>query len=93
MRDCAYGVGRRAGSSVFFFSSRRRHTSYIGDWSSDVCSSDLGYMAEKLGRVPIAGSTIDLQGWSITSERPIGRRRRISSVIIERPEQEIDEHE
>src|SRR5437762_7290902 len=25
-----------------FFSSRRRHTRYIGDWSSDVCSSDLG---------------------------------------------------
>src|ERR1017187_10588459 len=23
------------------FSSRRRHTRYIGDWSSDVCSSDL----------------------------------------------------
>lgn len=52
-----------------------------------------GLMAEKLGRVPIAGSTIELQGWSITSERPVGRRRRISSVIIERPEQEIDEHE
>src|SRR5437764_8125872 len=27
--------------SFFFFSSRRRHTRYIGDWSSDVCSSDL----------------------------------------------------
>src|SRR5437762_5955472 len=26
---------------LFFFSSRRRHTRYIGDWSSDVCSSDL----------------------------------------------------
>src|SRR5437762_5790408 len=26
---------------VVFFSSRRRHTMYIGDWSSDVCSSDL----------------------------------------------------
>src|SRR5437764_1605085 len=26
---------------IFFFSSRRRHTRYIGDWSSDVCSSDL----------------------------------------------------
>src|SRR5262250_3438468 len=25
----------------FFFSSRRRHTRYLGDWSSDVCSSDL----------------------------------------------------
>src|SRR6266487_1393236 len=28
-------------SSFFFFSSRRRHTRWTGDWSSDVCSSDL----------------------------------------------------
>src|SRR5437763_11500271 len=28
----------------FFFSSRRRHTRYIGDWSSDVCSSDLNFI-------------------------------------------------
>src|ERR687893_3057644 len=27
---------------VFFFSSRRRHTRSLCDWSSDVCSSDLG---------------------------------------------------
>src|SRR6266850_8452077 len=27
--------------SYFFFSSRRRHTRLQGDWSSDVCSSDL----------------------------------------------------
>src|SRR5256885_4705361 len=27
---------------MFFFSSRRRHTRLQGDWSSDVCSSDLG---------------------------------------------------
>src|SRR5256886_8336120 len=27
--------------SVFFFSSRRRHTRFDCDWSSDVCSSDL----------------------------------------------------
>src|SRR5215217_9095407 len=26
---------------IFFFSGRRRHTSYWRDWSSDVCSSDL----------------------------------------------------
>src|SRR5438874_10079536 len=26
---------------VFFFSSRRRHTRSLRDWSSDVCSSDL----------------------------------------------------
>src|SRR5438445_2882713 len=30
---------------VFFFSSRRRHTRYWRDWSSDVCSSDL-YLRE-----------------------------------------------
>src|SRR3712207_2390493 len=29
----------------FFFSSRRRHTRYWRDWSSDVCSSDLQYEA------------------------------------------------
>src|SRR3712207_7527560 len=27
----------------FFFSSRRRHTRYWRDWSSDVCSSDLPF--------------------------------------------------
>ncbi len=52
-----------------------------------------GLMAQKLGRVPIAGSTVSLQGWSITSERPLGRRRRISSVLIERLEKEIEDHE
>src|SRR5438876_7433598 len=28
----------------FFFSSRRRHTRWTGDWSSDVCSSDLYFV-------------------------------------------------
>src|SRR5437763_5670544 len=31
---------------AFFFSSRRRHTRYIGDWSSDVCSSDLQFLGK-----------------------------------------------
>src|SRR5256885_7676047 len=36
------GEGSVCGSGVcFFFSSRRRHTRLQGDWSSDVCSSDL----------------------------------------------------
>src|SRR2546430_7416211 len=30
---------------IFFFSSRRRHTRFDCDWSSDVCSSDLGDLA------------------------------------------------
>src|SRR5437867_12363430 len=32
----------------FFFSSRRRHTRSYGDWSSDVCSSDLHATAGRL---------------------------------------------
>src|SRR5690348_18492137 len=32
---------------VFFFSSRRRHTRWTGDWSSDVCSSDLAQAGER----------------------------------------------
>lgn len=52
-----------------------------------------GLMAQRLGRVPIAGSTITLEGWSITSERPVGRRRRISSVIIERVIEVEEDHE
>src|SRR5690349_25026650 len=34
---------------LFFFSSRRRHTRSLRDWSSDVCSSDLSYRAAERG--------------------------------------------
>src|SRR5690349_23509554 len=33
--------------AFFFFSSRRRHTRSLRDWSSDVCSSDLTAAPEK----------------------------------------------
>src|SRR5688500_20398918 len=32
---------------MFFISSRRRHTRLQGDWSSDVCSSDLAWDAQR----------------------------------------------
>src|SRR2546430_14689672 len=37
------------GRSFFFFSSRRRHTRFDCDWSSDVCSSDLGAELRRTG--------------------------------------------
>src|SRR6266581_4725448 len=45
-------------SCVFFFSSRRRHTRWTGDWSSDVCSSDLDrvFLVDDAGQ-PVSGST------------------------------------
>src|SRR5256885_3414513 len=40
----------------FFFSSRRRHTRLQGDWSSDVCSSDLYASLDRHGpRIGYAG--------------------------------------
>src|SRR5258707_4313991 len=46
--------------SCFFFSSRRRHTRYWRDWSSDVCSSDLTKPAS--GMRPIALMTVAALG-------------------------------
>src|SRR3712207_3540600 len=40
----------------FFFSSRRRHTRYWRDWSSDVCSSDLALPSDGLSRFVRAGA-------------------------------------
>src|SRR2546430_381093 len=44
-RQAAYPVAVQSPPGVsatfFFFSSRRRHTRFDCDWSSDVCSSDL----------------------------------------------------
>src|SRR5256885_13008180 len=42
-------IGMSACTRLFFFSSRRRHTRLQGDWSSDVCSSDLDRRRHELG--------------------------------------------
>src|SRR6266511_1646457 len=49
----------------FFFSSRRRHTRFSRDWSSDVCSSDLGDVNSGVLRVPTA--TIFPSRWSASA--------------------------
>src|SRR5690606_41047490 len=41
-------LGAFLDSEGFFFSSRRRHTRFSRDWSSDVCSSDLAPLAPSL---------------------------------------------
>src|SRR5437870_11942092 len=39
---------------LFFFSSRRRHTRWPRDWSSDVCSSDLAIVPGEENAVPLS---------------------------------------
>src|SRR3712207_7491703 len=41
-----------------FFSSRRRHTRYWRDWSSDVCSSDLREVEEVVAEVRVRDRTV-----------------------------------
>src|SRR5438132_13883895 len=69
----------------FFFSSRRRHTRSLCDWSSDVCSSDLSRRRASVER-------IDRRIDALLRDRPRqhggrievgerGRRRRIGEVV------------
>src|SRR5699024_11766376 len=53
---------------LFFFSSRRRHTRSKRDWSSDVCSSDLGPRGGGPGRAAV------LRGGEGVAGRPASRR-------------------
>src|SRR5256885_5814810 len=52
--DCLLFVDSSSCYYFFFFSSRRRHTRLQGDWSSDVCSSDLAVDGRAAVDCPIA---------------------------------------
>ena len=41
-----------------------------------------GLMAKRLGKVPIAGSSVDLEGWRMVAESLAGRRNRVGSVLV-----------
>ena len=71
--------------------SARMHVDDFADLIDvDVESEDegvdtvLGLMGKRLGRVPIPGATIDVEGWRLTAEQGVGRRNRIGSVFAVR---------
>src|SRR5258705_6575290 len=53
---------RAVAIGIFFFSSRRRHTRCLSDWSSDVCSSDLGDAQWTRAKKNAATSIFDYAG-------------------------------
>src|SRR5690554_7747040 len=77
---------------AFFFSSRRRHTRCGRDWSSDVCSSDLG-LALDVG----AGSGRDAlalaeRGWDVVAVEPAAELRRLGeAATVHRSIQWVDD--
>src|ERR1039458_10422177 len=66
-------------SGFFFFSSRRRHTRCLSDWSSDVCSSDLIYgpFTDELWTVTRGGPT-RLNGRVVR----VSKRARLEDAVI-----------
>jgi CBS domain containing-hemolysin-like protein len=44
----------------------------------------LGLVAKRLGRVPIPGAEIEVEGWRLRAEQGAGRRNRIGSVLVTR---------
>src|SRR5262249_57340003 len=64
----------------FVFSSRRRHTRLVSDWSSDVCSSDLPLFAARTSALAADCSSERLRSTS--------RRIVLSSTIAVRPSEQ-----
>src|SRR5205807_4521163 len=79
--DIVFDADPKVCSCFFFFSSRRRHTSLQGDWSSDVCSSDLRGL-------------LDEAGWKLNSQtgiRELGGKP-LSLTIVMLHHKEIGEY-
>src|SRR5438132_14145459 len=75
--------------SIFFFSSRRRHTRSLCDWSSDVCSSDLtstslnallatlGVTRQPRERIAAAADGVPAAGGGMTAVPTVGAAPRL----------------
>src|SRR5690625_7605119 len=68
----------------FFFSSRRRHTRWPGDWSSDVCSSDLkiekrGFGMSVKGQYEFA--KMEYEKWGINVEEALNELEKVQISI------------
>src|SRR2546427_6863147 len=73
---------------IFFFSSRRRHTRFDCDWSSDVCSSDLDARREQ--PAPAEGPRVDAREADHHGRdhpRPVGARELAAELA------QVDTHE
>src|SRR5207253_8418381 len=70
----------------FIFSSRRRHTSWPRDWSSDVCSSDLRYLRTMLVQgahyiLGPFGEDSDLRRWGLRLAERGGKNAKKRAVV------------
>src|SRR5437899_9596913 len=83
-------------AASFFFSSRRRHTRCLSDWSSDVCSSDLrrfmtGDYAGRTACKPAAGRLYHRKYGGIMPSSKDRRRLEVPKYLHEQLEQRSEE--
>src|SRR5690606_41024523 len=79
----------------FFFSSRRRHTRFSRDWSSEVCSSDLLHqqrVRHLIGAVAFPSCQLTLQDrvelLGIGLQYPVDQRRESRQMLLYDPRSE-----
>src|SRR5439155_15294739 len=70
---------------VFFFSSRRRHTRWPRDWSSDMCSSDLMLRARQRAR--LSCQQISFPGVAWGKFRVLSNHSRHCKIVHNRSEE------
>ena len=70
------------------------------EFETDFVAEDLedvdtvgGLMAKHLGRVPLPGTEVEIAGLKFSAERPIGRRRKLGTVIVSKQNFEAGTHE
>src|SRR3712207_7184912 len=74
----------------FFFTSRRRHTRYWRDWSSDVCSSDLVRPPTRAVAVPARVLNVRANGRRRSTERrPPTRKTTFVRRVLDRKERRV----
>src|SRR2546430_4794616 len=67
---------------LFFFSSRRRHTRFDCDWSSDVCSSDLRQPSRTVDL-----TTVGVNAWAavhLIADALQGSKQKTSAALVKR---------
>lgn len=60
-----------------------------GEFASEEVDTVLGLMAKELGKVPIAGTAVDIAGFSFIAQSATGRRKKVETVLVKRLEQEV----
>src|SRR5256885_2609551 len=80
------GIVRPYCGFAFFFSSRRRHTRLQGDWSSDVCSSDLRARSpeKRPARLPTTRLNARRLQWAAAAASIAAAARRAAAAAIDK---------